>query len=29
VYESKSTAERDCGRVRETLGISGVVVPLK
>ena len=29
VYESKQTAERDLARVREALGISGAVVPLK
>ncbi len=29
VYESRQTAERDLARVREALGISGAVVPLK
>ncbi len=29
VYESKADAERDLARARETLGVSGAVVPLK
>ncbi len=29
LYENRSTAERDLARIRETLGVSGAVVPLK